>query len=109
MTSLRKQLISRVAEFGVEDLPLPGRDDGFSSLGYRGKAFAHFHHDNELDIRLTKAVIRREGLTHPPGSTRHPKRGKTSHWIELRFHTPADLDQVVKLVKMAVDDMRSHA
>ena len=108
MTSLRKQLISRVAAFGVEDVPLAGRDDGFSSLCYRGKDFAHFHHDNELDIRLTKAVIRREGLTHPTDSRIHPKRGKTSHWIELRFHTPAELDQVVRLVEIAVDDLRSQ-
>ena len=108
MTSLREQLVSRVANLGVEDVPLPGRDDGFSSLFYRGKDFAHFHHDNELDIRLTKAVIRREGLTHPSGSTRHPKRGKTSHWIEVRFHTPEELDQVVKLVEMAVEDLQAQ-
>ena len=61
MTSLREQLISRGAAFGVEDQPLPGRDGGFSSLCHDGKAFAHFHHDNELDIRLTKAVIRHKG------------------------------------------------
>ena len=106
MSDLRKQLVSRVASLGIEEHLAPGRDDGFAALVFRGNPFAHFHHDNELDIRLTKAVIRREGLTHPPGSTRHPKRGKTSHWIELRFYTPAELDQVVRLVEVAVDEMR---
>jgi hypothetical protein len=105
MISLRKQLVARVATLGVEEKPLPGRDDGFASLCYRGKNFAHFHHDNELDIRLTKKVIVREGLTHPPHSTNHPKRSKSSPWIELRFHTPAELNQVVRLVKLAIDEM----
>ena len=105
MAALRTRLIKRVQNLGVEDRPLPGRDDGFSSLYYRGKAYAHFHNDNELDIRLTKNVIVREGLTHPSGSTVHPNRSKTSHWIELRFHTSADLDRVVELVKVAIDGM----
>lgn len=105
MVTLRARLVERVQQFGVEDRPLPGRTDGFSSLCYRGKAFAHFHNDNELDIRLTKQVIRREGLTRPPGSTVHPNRSKSSPWIELRFHTSADLDRVVSFVKMAVEVM----
>jgi hypothetical protein len=68
MTSLRKQLIARVAILGVEERPLPGRDDGFASLCYRARAFAHFHHDNELDLHLTRSIIAREGLVHPPNS-----------------------------------------
>jgi Family of unknown function (DUF5519) len=54
MAALRARLIERIQKFGVEDWPLPGRDDGFSALCYRGKAFAHFHSDNELDVRLRK-------------------------------------------------------
>jgi hypothetical protein len=62
---LRDQLVGRLAKLGVEHQPLPGRDDGFASLRYAGKAFAHFHNDNEIDIELTRAVIEREGLVHP--------------------------------------------
>jgi hypothetical protein len=105
MAALRARLIDRVAKFGVEERELPGRDDGFSSLCYGGKAFAHFHNDNELDIRLTKAVIVREGLTHPTDSTVHPNRAKSSHWIEIHFHSTADLTRVVRLVKLAIEDM----
>jgi hypothetical protein len=105
MAALRARLLKRLQHLGVEDRPLPGRDDGFSSLCYRGKAFAHFHNDYELDIRLTKNVIRREGLVHPSDSTVHPNRAKTSHWIELRFRSLADLDRVVELVKVAIDGM----
>ncbi len=103
MATLRARLIERLKEFGVEDRPLLGRDDGFSALCYRGTPFAHFHNDNELDIRLPKTVISSEGLTHPPGSTVHPNRSKRSPWIELQFHTSDDLERVIRLVKLAVD------
>jgi hypothetical protein len=105
MTSLRKQLIARLAKLGVEEQPVPGRDDGFAGLCYRGKAFAHFHHDEELDLHLTRSVIVLEGLVHPSKSVSHPKRSKTSHWIELRLETVADLDHVTRLVELAIANL----
>jgi hypothetical protein len=102
VVTLRTRLIERIAKLGVEVRPVPGRDDGFSSLSFRDKVFAHFHNDNELDIRLTKSLIVREGLTHPTDSAVHPNRKKTSPWIELRFHTSSDLDRIVQLVKLAI-------
>jgi hypothetical protein len=105
MTSLRKQLIARVANLGVAEEPVPGRDDGFAALFYRGKPFAHFHHDEEIDLHLTRSVIAREGLVHPSSSFVHPKRSKTSHWIELRLKTAADLDHVTRLIQLAIETM----
>jgi hypothetical protein len=105
MTDLREQLIKRLEGLGVEHRPLPGRDDGFASLCYAGKTFAHFHNDREVDIRLTKAVIEREGLTHPKGSTVHPNRSKNSPWIEVRFTTSQDLERVAHLVQLAIDQL----
>jgi hypothetical protein len=102
MADLRKRLIDRVTKLGVEERVLPGRDDGFSSLWYGGKAIAHFHNDNELDIRLTKQVIDREGLAHPPDSAVHPNRTAKSQWIEVRFSTAAHLNRVIKLIKLAI-------
>ncbi len=107
MTSLRKQLIARLAELGVEEQPVPGRDDGFAGLVYRGKAFAHFHDDEELDLHLTRSVIAREGLLHPPNSRVHAKRSNTSHWIELPLKTAADLDHVIRLVKLTIANMNT--
>ncbi len=103
MSDLRRQLVARLEKLGVEHRPWPGRDDGFASLCYKGKDFAHFHHDHELDIRLTKPVIDREGLEHPAGSTVHPNRSKKSHWIEVRFTTTAQLERAVRLVKLALE------
>jgi hypothetical protein len=99
--------ISRLAELGVEEQPVPGHNDGFAGLSYRGKEFAHFHHDDELDLHLTRSVIAREGVIHPSNSLVHPKRSKTSHWIELPLKTEPDLDHVTRLVKLAIADMTS--
>ena len=72
---------------------------------YFGKEFAHFHNDNELDLRLTKRVIQAERLSHPPGSAHHPTRSPSSPWIELRFVTANDVTHVASLVKLAVANL----
>jgi hypothetical protein len=105
MSDLRAELIRRLEKLGVEHCPLPGRTDGFAGLRYNGKEFAHFHDDHELDVRLTKAVIARERLVHPPDSRVHPNRSKTSPWIEVRFTTRADVDRAVRLLKLAIDQL----
>jgi len=107
MTSIRKQLIARVTKLGVEEQAVPGRNDGFAALCYRGKPFAHFHHDEELDLHLTRSVIAREGLVHPSNSVVHPKRSKNAHWIELRLKTVADLDHVTRLIELAVANLEA--
>jgi hypothetical protein len=107
--ALRIRLIQRLVRLGVEHREVPGRDDGFSGLRYNGENFAHFHSFSELDLRLTRAVIAREGLTHPPDSTVHPSRGKGSHWLEVRFSKPEDLDRVVRLVQLAVEQLQVPA
>jgi hypothetical protein len=105
MAHLRDQLVRQLKKLGVEDRPLPGRDDGFSSLVYNGKDFAHFHDDKELDIRLTKNIINREGLVHPADSRVHPNRSRNSQWIEVRFSKPADLERIVRLVKLEIEQI----
>ena len=84
---------------GVEERP--SAVSGGSSLFYRGTEFGHFHHANELDLRLTKALIRTLGLQHPAGSIHHPTRSANSAWIELRFATDADIGRTVELVRRA--------
>lgn len=74
--------------------------DGFSSLHYKGKDFAHFHGNNELDIRLTNKIISEQKLSRPTNSEKHPKRSITSPWIELRFFEGNDIENIVRLVKL---------
>ena len=101
MPSLKDRLILEVEKIpGVQDKPSPVA--GGSALYYKGKEFAHFHNDNELDLKLTKKLIQQEGIAHPRDSKAHPNRSVNSQWIELRFKKAAEVKEVVRLVKLAV-------
>src|SRR5258708_6123647 len=105
MADLRQQLVERFAELGVEEYRVAGGSAGFSAFTYRGTDVAHFHNDHELDIRLGKALIQREGLVHSPHSRVHPNRDKKSQWIEVRFKSAADIDHVVRLMQLAIEQV----
>jgi Family of unknown function (DUF5519) len=102
MCELRKALIEEFIAIGITEKLWPDRDDGFSSLLYKNKDFAHFHNDNELDLRLTAKIIKAQGVLRPNNSSYHPDRSNNSPWIEVRFTTPADLPEVIRLVKLAI-------
>ena len=104
MDTLKKQLLSALAKIeGVEDRPSPVA--GGTALFYFGKEFAHFHSDNELDLRLTKKVIQAQGLVHPSGSIQQPTRSPSSPWIEVRFTAPKDVARVAELVRLAIAEL----
>lgn len=99
MSKLRKKLVQELLNKpGVIEVKFPERDDGFTAIQVYGKDFAHFHHDNEIDIRLTKAFIAEQSLIHPAGSVVHPKRSENSPWIEMRFSNEEDVMEIVRLV-----------
>ncbi len=101
MAALKQQLLALLASVeGVTAEPSPVA--GGTALLFRGKEFAHFHSDNELDLRLTRKVIASLGLSHPPGSVHHPGRSATSPWIEVRFASPSEVRRAADLVKLAV-------
>lgn len=102
MGKLRSELIKKLEKIpGLEDRP--SKVAGGSAIFYNGKEIAHFHDDNEIDVRLTKKVIRREGLNHPSDSTIHKHRSPNSEWIEIRFRKSGDVEEVVRLFKMALE------
>jgi hypothetical protein len=104
MDNLKAKLLAELQKIeGVEDRASPV--SGGSALYHNGKSFAHFHNDNELDLRLTRKIIKAFGLTHPTGSIHHPNRSPNSAWIELRFNKLADIETVSKLVKLAVAEL----
>lgn len=101
MTTLRERLVKTLKAIpGVElrDAPVAGG----MALFHRGKAFGHFHSDDEIDLRLGRQLIEAEGLLPLPDSTRHPKRSAGSPWIELRIADADDVAQVARLVALAV-------
>lgn len=91
---------------GVTIQTYEGKDGEFSSFVYKNKEFAHFHNDNELDLRLTKQVIVNEGVLHPSNSINHPKRSKASPWIELRYRNKKELAKVFGYVKLAIAQIK---
>jgi len=103
MTGLKQSLMKELLAIpGVTEKNSQGKNGEFSSLLYKSKDFAHFHNDNELDLRLTAKIINTEGVLRPKNSTYHPERSANSPWIEVRFATQNDLAEVIRLVKLAI-------
>jgi hypothetical protein len=99
--SLKQKLLKRLEP--IDGLTAePSMVAGGTALFCRGKELAHFHHDNELDLRLTRKLIKSLGISHPSGSVHHPARAASSQWIELRFHTVEEVDHVAELVRLAI-------
>jgi hypothetical protein len=99
--TLKSDLLAELQKIdGVESRHSP--ELGNIELLYRGRSFAHFHSDNELDLRFTKNVIKNLDLSHPTDSVNHPHRSPNSPWIEVRFNTAAEISRVSELVQLAV-------
>ncbi|MCB0393491.1 MAG: DUF5519 family protein [Bdellovibrionales bacterium] len=102
LISLREELIEKLEKIpGLEDRP--SKVAGGSAIFFRNKEIAHFHHDNEIDLRLSKKLIKSEKLIHPKDSKVHSGRSPTSNWIELRFKTKKDIDNIVRLFRLAIE------
>ena len=102
MSKLKNTLVKKLEMIpGLEDRP--SKVAGGSAIFYKGKEIAHFHHDGEIDVRLTKKVIRKEGLNHPSDSKIHKHRSPSSEWIEIRFQNAEDVKEVIRLFKLALE------
>ncbi len=92
---LAKELQARILE--LTDVEAKKSRFSPQTAFFRGKReFAHFHSENAIDIRLTKAKIKslkpdyRLEITHPPRD-----------WLVAHFDEVADVDYVFKLVEQA--------
>lgn len=105
MAKLKSELVKRLEMIpGVTHRLWPERDDGFSTVHFRGKEIGHFHNFNELDLRLGKRLIQQQRLNYYPDSVTHPNRKANSQFIEIRFNKSPDLDRIVGLVKLLVEE-----
>jgi Family of unknown function (DUF5519) len=101
MSDLKKELVKQLERIpGLENRP--SKVAGGSAIFFREKEIAHFHSDNEIDVRLTKKVIRQEGLIHPTDSKVHKNRAKSSEWFEIRFNDNKQVNEAVRLFKLAL-------
>jgi hypothetical protein len=57
----------------------------------------------KLRNELIKKIIRKEGLNHPTGSKIHKHRSPSSEWIEIRFQKSKDVEELVRLFKLALE------
>ena len=103
MSKFKESLTKKILSVsGVSEKFWPNENGGFTSFIFKDVDFAHYHPTDEIDLRLTKKVIASEGLSHPQDSTVHPKRAKGSPWIELRFSSAKEVNEVFRMVKIAI-------
>lgn len=106
MSKLKQELTEMIQNIaGVTKKFWPTESGGFNSFVFKNKDFAHFHVDNELDLRLPKRVIAAEKLKHPQGSKNHPDRSAGSPWMEFRFDSKKDINEIYRLVIVAIKDI----
>lgn len=80
------------------------KDSDLMCVFYRGKELAHFHDHQEIDIRLSQKFIKKEGLKPLEDSPFHLKRSKKSRWMQMRFQTEAEVQNLLSLIQRLIDD-----
>lgn len=103
MAKLRKMLISELEKIPGIDIHLWKPERDFMVIDYQGKEVAHFHGNNELDVRLSPGVVKREGLIQAPDRVGHLDRKNGGTWLVARFTRESHLPEMVRLVKMAIE------
>ena len=103
MASLKIQLIEKLEKIKGIDVRLWKPDHHLMVIEYNGKEIAHFHGNNELDIRLSEELVKREGLTHAPNQIGHPDRENGGRWLIVRFTRKHHLAEMERLIRLAID------
>jgi hypothetical protein len=96
--------MSPIEQLHVALSGLPGVEQARSRFGavggpawrVAGREFAHLHADDLVDLRLPREVqarLRSDPLVH--------FRAARSEWLELEFHTEAELQHVIALAREA--------
>ena len=95
-------LINELEKIPGIDVHLWKPDRDFMVIDYKGKEVAHFHGNNELDVRLSPEVVRREGLSHALNRVGHLNRKNGGTWLIIRFTRESHLAEMLRLVKIAI-------
>jgi len=102
MPDLRDELVRRLTA-------LPGvtvaryKETELLCVFHNNKEIAHFQNQYEIDIRLTPKIIKQKGLHPPSDTTSHLDRAKSSRWIVQAFNQQETLDDIVALVRLAIE------
>ena len=103
MAALRKKLIEKLEEIPGVEVRLWKPDYHLMVVNFKTKEVAHFHGNNEIDIRLSTEFIKTEGLKHAENRIGHPDRKAGSRWLIARFTRETHLPGIERLVKAAID------
>lgn len=104
MAQLRKQLISNLEQIPGVQVQLWRPDSELMVVNFKGKEVAHFHGNNEIDIRLSKEIVKRDQLTHDPNRIGHRDRKNGGRWLVVRFTRKQHLPEMERLVRMAIQE-----
>ena len=92
--SLRAELTARILALpGVEERK--SRFADFLAFHVGQREFAHFHSDEELDVRLTRVCIRELGI-----------EGARTDWVAVPLRTQDDVSAALELVERALEASR---
>jgi hypothetical protein len=80
------------------------KDSALMCVFFRGKEFAHFHDHEEIDVRLSQRFIKDEGLKPLENSRYHPKRSKKSRWMQFRFTTKKESEDLMRLLIKLIEN-----
>lgn len=103
MISNRERLTTKLAELPDVELALY-KDSDLLCVYFKGKEFAHFHTDPEIDVRMSQKFIRKLKLGPAFESANHPNRSKNSRWRVIPFHSAQDVDNIVQLIETLVNE-----
>jgi hypothetical protein len=99
--SLRDSLIAGLLKFPPEVEEHRSRFAPMMAWRVSGREFLHFHGENEIDLRLTRAVIR-DQRAQLRGDHRVDLRQHSSDWIRVSLSSPDDVRFALRLARLAV-------
>jgi hypothetical protein len=100
VATVRERLKLRLR--AIDDLE-EGESAFGSGEGYwtNGKEILHFDSDEVVDVRLTRAEIRRRRAPLRADERVQLRPSSSSDWIEVRLAEPADIEFIVELAQHA--------
>ena len=100
MNTLQSELIKKLENLPHKKVAL-WKNTNLLCVFHKDKEIAHFQNENEIDIRLTSALIKQKGLKPPANTTSHLSRSKNSRWIVLSIANKDDIKKIIRLIQSA--------
>lgn len=97
--NLKSELQARILNNGEIELR-KSRFSDVEAFFVGTREIAHFHDKKEIDVRVTKAMIKKMGFLKSNDSRVHV-RSASSDWVEVKFSKESDLNFILEIVDIA--------